>query len=233
MSRVNKEQEQQERSSSSSSSSSSRLVLPGDPLPFGESYLLGLNTHVENGVVRSSVCGVLQTVNRLVYVRPLRSRYEANVGDVVVGRVAEISNGKSKYCGLLDRLRGSWSAPRFAMRFEGSRRRWFIDVRAARLAVLSLGAVSLEVQRRRLDADADGQILLHTRSARYGKQLNGLGLKVPPQLLILGVNGYLWVSLPAEVSAAESMSFSQQQQQEQRISAHLRRQLATIGLDAM
>ncbi|OEH74283.1 exosome complex exonuclease [Cyclospora cayetanensis] len=151
-------------------------------------------------------------VNRLVYVRPLRSRYEANVGDVVVGRVAEISNGK-----------------------------WLLDVGAARLAYLSLGAVSLDVQRRRDDADllemnygggtgwassdmhanrlrmwycskpsrkqvqSDGLILLHTRNARYGKLSRGLGLQVSPQLvkrqskhvavlrcglqIILGVNG--------------------------------------------
>ncbi|CDJ30073.1 exosome complex exonuclease, putative [Eimeria mitis] len=81
------QQQRQQRSSSSSSSSSScssKVVLPGEPLQLGDGFLLGLNTHVDNGVARASVCGVVQTVNRLVYVRPLKSRYEANVGDVVV-----------------------------------------------------------------------------------------------------------------------------------------------------
>ncbi|CDJ70433.1 exosome complex exonuclease, putative [Eimeria necatrix] len=171
------QQQQQQQRSSSSSSSSSKIVLPGEPLHLGEGFLLGLNTHVEDGVARSSVCGVLQTttarivtakasrwrftrgsledsaakrgagagntpalvnslltslcnispffrVNRLVYVKPLKSRYEANVGDVVVGRVADIANGK-----------------------------WLVDVGAARLAVLTLGGVSLDVQRRRDESD--------------------------------------------------------------------------------
>ncbi|CDI78031.1 exosome complex exonuclease, putative [Eimeria acervulina] len=118
------QQQQQRSSSSSSSSSSSKVVLPGEPLHIGEGFLLGLNTYVDNGVPRASVCGVVQTVNRLVYVRALKSRYEANVGDVVIGRVTDIANGK-----------------------------WYLDVGAARLAVLSVAAVCLDVQRRRDDAD--------------------------------------------------------------------------------
>ncbi|CDJ57050.1 exosome complex exonuclease, putative [Eimeria maxima] len=93
-------QQQQQQHRSSSSSNNSKVVLPGEPLHLGEGFLLGLNTYVENGVARSSVCGVVQTVNRLVYVRALKSRYEANVGDVVVGRVTDIANGKV-ICGLI------------------------------------------------------------------------------------------------------------------------------------
>ena len=57
------EQQQQQQQQRSSSSISSKVVLPGDELHLGEGYLLGLNTHVDGGVVRASVCGVLQTVN--------------------------------------------------------------------------------------------------------------------------------------------------------------------------
>jgi exosome complex component RRP4 len=39
----------------------------------------------------ATVCGVLDRVNKLVTVRPLHRRYVPEVGDVVVGRVCEVS----------------------------------------------------------------------------------------------------------------------------------------------
>lgn len=38
----------------------------------------------------ATACGVVERVNKLVSVRTLRSRYGAEVGDVVVGRVTEV-----------------------------------------------------------------------------------------------------------------------------------------------
>jgi hypothetical protein len=37
------------------------------------------------------VCGVVERVNKLVKVDPLQSRYRGDVGDLVVGRVEEVS----------------------------------------------------------------------------------------------------------------------------------------------
>ncbi len=50
----------------------------------------GHGTHVVDGQLVATVCGVVQRVNKLVAVRSTHSRYNAEVGDVVVGRVVEV-----------------------------------------------------------------------------------------------------------------------------------------------
>lgn len=44
----------------------------------------------------ASVAGVVQSVNQLIYVRPLKTRYHGEVGDVVVGRITEVSQKRWK-----------------------------------------------------------------------------------------------------------------------------------------
>lgn len=44
----------------------------------------------------SSVAGVLQKVNKLICVQPVRSRYVGEIGDVVVGRVVEVQQRRWK-----------------------------------------------------------------------------------------------------------------------------------------
>ena len=62
----------------------------------------------------ATLCGVVRRVDRLTYVKPLRARYAPELGDVVVGRVVEVSG-----------------------------RRWRVDLGAARGAALLLSAVNL------------------------------------------------------------------------------------------
>jgi len=148
-------------------------------------------------------------VGKLVFVKPLRARYRAEVGDVVVGRVAEVRD-----------------------------KRWKVELRARQEGVLMLSAVSLpgDVQRRRTQEDElsmrsvfregdtvcaevqqlyqDGAVVLHTRSAKYGKLEAGRLVQVDPVLirrlkqhfvalpelglfLVLGCNGYVWVGKAA------------------------------------
>ena len=38
----------------------------------------------------ASVCGVVERVNKLISVTPLKSRYVPKIGDVVVGRVTDV-----------------------------------------------------------------------------------------------------------------------------------------------
>jgi len=42
------------------------------------------------GELASSVCGAVERVNQLVRVRPARSRYVPEAGDVLVGRVSDV-----------------------------------------------------------------------------------------------------------------------------------------------
>jgi len=56
----------------------------------------GHGTQVIDGRLVATLCGVVERVNKLVYVKPLRARYGAEVGDVVVGRVTEVVAKKWK-----------------------------------------------------------------------------------------------------------------------------------------
>jgi exosome complex component RRP4 len=79
------------------------------------SLFSGHGTHVSpQGLLVATLCGVVRRVDRLTYVKPLRARYAPELGDVVVGRVVEVSG-----------------------------RRWRVDLGAARGAALLLSAVNL------------------------------------------------------------------------------------------
>ncbi|KAL1760414.1 hypothetical protein FB107DRAFT_286955 [Schizophyllum commune] len=183
----------------------SKLTYPGETLTSTQEFMRGHGTYVDGEQVIASVAGAIERVNKLVTVRPVRTRYNPEVGDLVVGRVTEVQP-----------------------------RRWKVDANSRQDAALMLASVNLPggVQRRKLESDelqmrtffeegdllvaevqaimGDGSMSLHTRSLRYGKLRNGQLVTVPPILvkrlkshfitlpcdvdLILGLNGYIWVS---------------------------------------
>lgn len=189
------------------------VVTPGEVITKdSRNVLRGHGTYVDprTEYLHACVCGVVERVNKLVTVRPLRSRYNADIGDVVVGRVTEVGNN-----------------------------RWRVDVQGRQDAILLLSSVNLPggVQRRKTYEDqlnmrqlyvendlisaevmsmfgSEGTISLQTRSARYGKLSgNGQFVRVNATLvkrckqhfhtfpatvgvsIILGKNGYLWIYL--------------------------------------
>ncbi|KAH9840071.1 exosome complex exonuclease rrp4 [Rhodofomes roseus] len=191
-----------------------RLTSPGEPLTSSQAFMRGHGTYIDNDEVISSVAGTVERVNKLISVRAVRSRYNPEVGDLVVGRITEVQP-----------------------------RRWKVDANSRQDAVLMLSSVNLPggVQRRKLESDelqmrtffeegdllvaevqaffADGAMSLHTRSLRYGKLRNGQLVTVPPALirrlkshflslpcgvdLILGLNGYIWASKHVKQSEQE------------------------------
>lgn len=153
------------------------FVVPGEAIAAETGFLRGHNTYMAEpvgadgpAVLTSSVCGVVERVNKLVCARPVKSRYFPEVGDVVVGRVIEVASSQ----------------------------RWRVEIHARCVATLALAAVNLPggVQRRRTEEDAlhmrailkegdlitaevqsltsDNVPLLHTRSTRYGKLTHGV-----------------------------------------------------------
>ncbi|RKP26515.1 hypothetical protein SYNPS1DRAFT_32716 [Syncephalis pseudoplumigaleata] len=168
------------------------------------SVMRGHGTYQEDKAIVSAVAGVVEQVNKLITVRPLRARYAGEIGDVVVGRITEVGQ-----------------------------RRWKVDVNARQDGVLLLSSVNLPggVQRRKSESDElqmrkfftegdmlvaeaqaffqDGAMSIHTRSLKYGKLRNGVLVVVPPSLVlrsrshfhtlangievIIGLNGYIWV----------------------------------------
>ncbi|OAY82659.1 Exosome complex component rrp4 [Ananas comosus] len=205
--------------SSSSSSSSSPLssVAVADPIQVNheDNILKGHGTLDCDGEVVATLCGVVERVNKLVYVRALRARYKPEVGDIIVGRVIEI-------------------APK----------RWRLEINFSQVAVLMLSSMNLPdgIQRRRTAVDElnmrsifeendvicaevrgfqhDGSLHLQARSQKYGKLERGQLLTVPAYLvkrrkqhfhhleqygvdLIIGCNGFIWVG--EHVEAGENV----------------------------
>ncbi|WVO16433.1 hypothetical protein L204_104109 [Cryptococcus depauperatus] len=186
------------------------VITPGEVITSSKEFMRGHGTYVEDFDVIASVAGTIERVNKLISVRATRSRYNPEVGDLVIGRIVEVGA-----------------------------QRWRVDAKGRQDAVLMLSSVNLPggVQRRKIESDAlkmreflaegdllvaevqaffgDGAMSLHTRSLKYGKLRNGFLINVPPQLIrrlkshfyhipppcgptgvdvILGLNGYVWVS---------------------------------------
>lgn len=171
----------------------------------------GHGTYQQDGRLIASVAGPVEPVNRLVSVRPLRTRYNGEVGDIVVGRVVQV---------LVQQ------------------KRWLVDVNARQHAILLLSSINLpggELRRKTTEDEqmmksfftegdlisaevqavyTDGQLSLHTRSLKYGRLGQGQLLRVSPSLVerkkthshdlecgahvILGNNGYVWLAEPSE-----------------------------------
>lgn len=178
---------------------------PGETIASSNDFMRGHGTFADGNEVAATVAGTIQRVNRLISVKPIRSRYAPEVGDLVIARIVEVQP-----------------------------RRWKVDANGRQAAILMLSSVNLPggIQRRKLESDelqmrtffeegdllvaevqaffSDGAMSLHTRSLRYGKLRNGQFVTVPPILIkrlkshfcaltcgvdvILGVNGYIWVS---------------------------------------
>lgn len=79
------------------------------------SNLRGHGTYVdEEKTLRASVAGVLEKVNKLISIRPLKARYNGEIGDLIVGRITEVQQ-----------------------------KRWKVDVNSKLDAVLLLSSVNL------------------------------------------------------------------------------------------
>ncbi|CCW69779.1 unnamed protein product [Phytomonas sp. Hart1] len=185
-----------------------------------ELYLRGFNTVSGNnptdsartsqgaGEIIAAVSGCVEVIEKVVSVKGRQPRYLAEIGDVVIGRITEISGNKwlvdlnSTHDGIM--LLSNVAEPGGILRRRG---------RSDELSMHQLfdqnDLVVAEVQR----ISPDGVIFLHTRAAeKYGK-LTSLGhlVSVPPFFirrakhqflelpdyntqLIVGMNGNIWVS---------------------------------------
>ncbi|XP_065068427.1 exosome complex component RRP4-like [Rhopilema esculentum] len=180
------------------------FVTPGDIITEDAGFMRGHGTYLNENKLFASVAGVVERVNKLVSVKPLKTKYTGEVGDVVVGRITEVVQ-----------------------------KRWKVDTFSKLDSVLLLSAVNLpggELRRRSAEDElvmreylsegdlifaevqslyADGSLSLHTRSLKYGKLPQGTLIKVSPSLIkrckihvhdlpcgatvILGNNGYIWI----------------------------------------
>eukprot|EP00730_Choanoeca_flexa_P014341 TRINITY_DN6239_c0_g1_i2.p1 TRINITY_DN6239_c0_g1~~TRINITY_DN6239_c0_g1_i2.p1 ORF type:complete len:293 (+),score=50.28 TRINITY_DN6239_c0_g1_i2:140-1018(+) len=210
------------------------VVVPGDLITTEDGFMRGHGTFQEGGKLYAAVAGVVERINKVVSVRPTRTRYVGEIGDVVVGRILEVAS-----------------------------RRWMVDTQSRLNSVLKLSSVNLPggVLRRKSATDElmmreffregdlisaevqaiyqeDGTLSLHTRSLRYGKLGPGTFISVPSVLvkrpkhhfhrlpcgvaLVLGNNGYIWMGS----HLAEDTTQAQQQTTE--LSSDMRLKIARV-----
>ena len=198
----------------------STLVTPGQVITTEAGFLRGHGTYLSEGNgdedqemdrnvhLIASVAGQIERMNKLIFVKPIKTRYLGEVGDLLVGRISMVES-----------------------------KRWKVDIAGHRDAMLQLSSITLPggVQRMRTYEDqlqmrtlfeegdllcaeiqninAEGTVSLHTRSLKYGKLENGQLVIVPsylikrlpqhyvsfptpqcPMDLIFGKNGFIWIS---------------------------------------
>lgn len=73
-----------------------RLYTPGEVVTAQQSFMRGHGTYVEDDDIKASVAGVMEQVNKLISIKPLKSRYVGEIGDVVVARITEVQQKRWK-----------------------------------------------------------------------------------------------------------------------------------------
>lgn len=183
------------------------IVTPGELITRDSGLLRGHGTLLgPNASLVSTTAGVVDRVNKLVSVQPVKRRYYGEVGDLVVGRVTEVGSKRWK----LD-LQGHKDAVLHlsSVNLPGGEQRMrnYDDQLSMRTFFREGDLISAEVQ----GMQSDGSTSLHTRSLKCGKLENGLLFTAPSCLvarlkshavtlpdcgveLILGSNGFIWIT---------------------------------------
>uniref|UniRef100_A0A1I7YN80 Ribosomal RNA-processing protein 4 n=1 Tax=Steinernema glaseri TaxID=37863 RepID=A0A1I7YN80_9BILA len=187
-----------------------RLVVPGVPICEGQGFLRGHGTFLDNETVKAAVAGTVHQVSKLVSVKPVKSRYVGEVGDVVIGRITSVQQRRWKV-DTNSRLDSALLLSSINLRGGELRRKSAEDEMAMREYLKEGDLISAEVQ----TTFHDGSLSLHTRNLRYGKLPQGVLVQAPAYLVkrrkqhfhtlpcgvsvIIGCNGNIFVSqLPSE-----------------------------------
>lgn len=198
---------------------SSVFVNVADPIQVqNESTVLkGHGTQHVDGELLATLCGLVERVDQLVTVRPLRARYNANIGDVVVGRISEVGSKRWKV-DINSKLDVHLMLSAVNLPGGIQRRRTVVDELNMRTLFVENDLISAEVQ----SVHSDGSVHLHTRSLKYGKLEKGQLVKVAPYLvkpmkqhfhslkqygvdIIIGCNGYVWVSALSDAQKPDEL----------------------------
>ncbi|XP_014661622.1 PREDICTED: exosome complex component RRP4-like [Priapulus caudatus] len=196
------------------------LVTPGDVITTDTGFMRGHGTYMEDDKLYASVAGTVERVNKLICVQPLKSRYSGEVGDVVVGRIAEVGQKRWKV-DTNSRLDSALLLSSVNLPGGELRRKTAEDELMMRQYLSEGDLISAEVQA----VFHDGALSLHTRSLKYGKLSQGTLVKVSPSLVkrrkthfhnlpcgasvIVGNNGYIWISPTVNEEADSTGGFVQ------------------------
>lgn len=199
-------------------------LVPGEVITEDSGFMRGHGTYIQDNTLISSVAGFVEPINRLISVRALKTRYNGEVGDVVVGRIIEVQVQHKRWkVETNSRVHSMLLISAVNLPDGNQRRKTAEDEQMMRSYFTEGDLISAEVQ----SIFSDGSLSLHTRSPKYAKLGQGVLIIVSPSLIerrkthfhslpcgahvILGNNGYIWISLTAPGSR-ESDGFACQQE---------------------
>ena len=78
--------------SSHQNSLKNRFINVGEVITKQKGFMKGHGVIVRGDDLVSCVAGFIEQTNKLIFVRPIKTRYVPEVGDVVVGRVKEVGD---------------------------------------------------------------------------------------------------------------------------------------------
>ena len=91
---------------------SMRIVVPGDYVD--EGYIAGHGTYEHEGKIYASLAGIVHRIDRVICVKPLKTSFKPDIGDVIIGRIVAVEN-----------------------------KRWTVDINSYQHAVLNLTNINL------------------------------------------------------------------------------------------
>ncbi|XP_030625093.1 exosome complex component RRP4 isoform X3 [Chanos chanos] len=150
------------------------LVVPGDVITSDTGFMRGHGTYMDEEKLTASVAGEVERVNKLICVRPLKTRFNGEVGDVVVGRITERRRSAEDELSMRDYLQ------------EG-------DLISAEVqSVFADGALSLHTRSLKYGKLGQGVLVLVSPSLVKRQKTHFHNLPCGASI-ILGSNGYIWL----------------------------------------
>ncbi|CCG81446.1 Exosome complex component rrp4 [Taphrina deformans PYCC 5710] len=187
-----------------------KITIPGETVTSDAQFMRGHGTYTidnESGI-HASLMGSISRVNKLLSITPLKSRYIPEIGDLVIGVVKEVALKKWRV-DINAKTDATLQLASINLPGGIQRRKTGTDELQMRTFFQEGDLLLAEVQ----SYFQDGSVSLHTRSLKYGKLRDGQFLKVRngivarakqstvqlgPVDLILGVNGYSFISKHSE-----------------------------------
>eukprot|EP00483_Globobulimina_turgida_P002659 UN02663 len=169
-----------------------KFINVGEIITKQEGFMKGHGVVIRDGNLVACVAGFIEQTNKLIFVRPIKTRYIPEVGDVIVGRVIEVGD-KIWSIDICGQLHASLVLSAIHLPGGVHRRRTEEDALEMRSFFKEGDLISAEIQ----SLKNDGGVHLQTRNLKYGKLINGIFVKVN-NCLIKRTNKH-FISLPNHI----------------------------------
>ena len=161
---------------------SSTIVAPGDNITLQDDFMRGHGTYITNNPetyekeLNSSLAGVVERIDKLVSVRPLKTRYQGKIGDVVVGRIVQVQQRRWKV-DVNGHMYGQLGLTSVNLPGGELRRRDELDELSMRKHLEENDLITAEVQK--VYTDAGGMVALHrVKKFIYGEKEKNMVLNL-------------------------------------------------------